>query len=186
MIELARQYGRYCYRRVAALLRESGWSVSDGRVERLWRREGLKVPAKQLKKGRLWLNDGSCVRLRPEYRNHVWSYDFIHCRTDDGKAFRTLNILDEYSRECLAIRVKRKLNSTDVIDALTDRFILRGTPAFIRSDNGPECVAQAVLTTVGAKTAYIERGSPLSGHRHAMPCRAVRGKTDTAKAFTGG
>ena len=155
MIKLARQYGRYGYRRVAALLRESGWSVSDGRVKRLWRRERLKVPAKQPKKGRL-LNDGSCVRLRPEYRAHVWSYDFVHCRTDDGKAFQTLNILDEYSRECLAIRVKRKLNSTDVIDALTDLFILRGTPAFIRSNNGPEFVAQAVrdwITAVGAKTA---------------------------------
>lgn len=138
MIELARQYGRYGYRRIAALLRDAGWQVNDKRVERLWRREGLKVPAKQPKKGRLWLNDGSCVRLRPEYRNHVWSYDFVHCRTDDGKAFRVLNILDEYSRECLTIRVKRKLNSTDVIDALSDLFILRGVPAFIRSDNGPE------------------------------------------------
>ncbi|MEM6900361.1 MAG: IS3 family transposase [Pseudomonadota bacterium] len=163
MIELTRQYGRYGYRRIAALLREAGWSVSDGRIERLWRREGLKVPVKQPKKGRLWLNDGSCVRLRPEYRNHVWSYDFVHCRTDDGKAFRTLNILDEHSRECLAIRVKRKLNSVDVIDTLTDLFILRGAPGFIRSDNGPEFVAQAVrdwIAAVGAKTAYIEPGSP--------------------------
>ncbi|WP_299902858.1 IS3 family transposase [uncultured Ruegeria sp.] len=163
MIELARQYGRYGYRRIAALLREAGWSVSDGRIERLWRREGLKVPVKQPKKGRLWLNDGSCVRLRPEYRNHVWSYDFVHCRTDDGKAFRTLNILDEHSRECLAIRVKRKLNSVDVIDALTDLFILRGAPRFIRSDNGPEFAAQAVrdwIAAVGAQTAYIEPGSP--------------------------
>ena len=124
MIELARQFGRYGYRRIAALLREAGWSVSDGRIERLWRREGLKVPQKQPKKGRLWLNDGSCVRLRPEYRNHVWSYDFVHCRTDDGKVFRTLNILDEFSRECLAIKVDRKLNSTNVIDALTDLFII--------------------------------------------------------------
>ena len=163
MIELARQYGRYGYRRVAVLPRDAGWSVSDGRVERLWRREGLKVPPKQAKKGRLWLNDGSCVRMRPEHRNHLWSYDFVHCRTDDGKAFRTLNIIDEHSRECLAIRVKRKLNSTDVIDALTDLFILRGPPAFIRSDNGPEFVAQAVrdwIAAVGAKTAYIEPGSP--------------------------
>ena len=141
MIELARQFGRYGYRRIAALLREAGWSVSDGRIERLWRREGLKVPQKQPKKGRLWLNDGSCVRLRPEYRNHVWSYDFVHCRTDDGKVFRTLNILDEFSRECLAIKVDRKLNSTNVIDALTDLFILRSSPAFIRSDNGPEFIA---------------------------------------------
>ena len=107
-------FGRYGYRRIAALLREAGWSVSDGRIERLWRREGLKVPQKQSKKGRLWLNDGSCVRLRPKYRNHVWSYDFVHCRTDDGKVFRTLNILDEFSRECLAIKVDRKLNSTNL------------------------------------------------------------------------
>jgi transposase InsO family protein len=163
MIELARQFGRYGYRRIAALLREAGWSVSDGRIERLWRREGLKVPQKQPKKGRLWLNDGSCVRLRPKYRNHVWSYDFVHCRTDDGKVFRTLNILDEFSQECLAIKVDRKLNSRNVIDALTDLFILRGSPAFIRSDNGPEFTAQAVrgwIAAVGAKTAYIEPGSP--------------------------
>ena len=162
MIELARQYGRYGYRRIAALLRDAGWQVNDKRVERLWRREGLKVPTKQPKKGRLWLNDGSCVRLRPEYRDHVWSYDFVHCRTDDGRAFRTLNILDEYSRECLAIRVKRKLNSADVIDGLGDLFVLHGVPAFIRSDNGPEFVAQAVqdwIAAVGAQTAYIEPGS---------------------------
>jgi len=176
MIELVREYGRYGYRRIAALLRDAGWQINhcpagvcmhtlrgDKRIERLWRREGLKVPTKQPKKGRLWLNDGSCVRLRPEYRDHVWSYDFVHHRTDDGKVFRTLNILDEHSRECLAIRVKRKLNSTDVIDVLTDLFILRGVPAFIRSDNGPEFVAQAVrdwIKAVGAKTAYIEPGSP--------------------------
>ncbi|MEZ5933895.1 MAG: IS3 family transposase [Alphaproteobacteria bacterium] len=163
MIELARQYGRYGYRRIAALLRDAGWQVSDGRIDRLWRREGLKVPSKQPKKGRLWLNDGSCVRLRPGYQNHVWSYDFVHCRTDDGRAFRALNILDEFSRECLAIRVKRKLNSTGVIDALTDLFILRGPTAFIRSDNGPEFVAEAVrgwIEAVAAKTAFIEPGSP--------------------------
>jgi len=163
MIELARQYGRYGYRRIAALLRGAGWVINDKRVERLWRREGLKVPIKQPKKGRLWLNDGSCVRLRAERRDHVWSYDFVHHRTDDGRAFRTLNIIDEYSRECLAIRVKRKLNSTDVIDALTDLFIVRGVPSYIRSDNGPEFIAEAVrkwIGAVGAQTAYIEPGSP--------------------------
>ena len=163
MIELARQFGRYGYRRFAALLREAGWSVSDGRIERLWRREGLKVPQKQPKKGRLWLNDGSCVRLRPEYRIHVWSYAFVHCRTYDGKVFRTLNILNEFSRECLAIKVERKLNPTNMIDALTDLFITRGSPAFIRSDNGPEFVAQAVrdwIAAVGANTASIEPSSP--------------------------
>lgn len=126
MIALARQFGRYGYRRIGALLRDAGWEVNDKRVERLWRREGLKVPMKQPKKARLWLNDGSCVRLRPEYQNHVWSYDFVHCRTADGKVFRILNILDEHSRECLAIKVKRKLNSGDVIDTLSDLFIMRG------------------------------------------------------------
>ena len=174
MIELTRQYGRYGYPRIAVLLRDAGWRVNDKRVERLWRREGLKVPMKQPKKGRLWLNDGSCVRLRPEYRHHVWSYDFVHHRTDKGKAFRTLNILDEFSRECLAIRVKRKLNSTAVIDALTDRFILPGVPAYIRSDNGPEFVAQAVrdwIKSVGARTAYIEPGSPWE-NRYCESCNA--------------
>jgi transposase InsO family protein len=163
MIELARQYGRYGYRRIAALLRDVGWQVNDKRVERLWRREGLKVPQKQPKKGRLWLDDGSCIRLRAEYTNHVWSYDFVHHRTDDGRVFRTLNVLDEHSRECLAIRIKRKLNSTDVIDVLTDLFILRGVPGYIRSDNGPEFIAEAVrdwIAAVGAKTAYIQPGSP--------------------------
>ena len=150
MIEFSRQYGRYGYRRVAALLRDAGWQVNDKRIERLWRREGLKVPRKQPKKGRLWLNDGSCIRLRPTCRDQVWSYDFVHHRTDDGRAFRTLNLIDEFSRECLEIRVKRKLNSTDVIDTLTDLFILRGIPAYIRSDNGPEFVAQAVRDWIKA------------------------------------
>ena len=112
MIELTRQYGRYGYRRVAALLRDAGWHVNDKRVERV-RREGLKVPSRQPKKGRLWLNDCLCVPLRPERRDHVWSYDFVSCRTDDGKAFRTLNIIDEYSQECLAVCADRKLNSGD-------------------------------------------------------------------------
>ena len=163
MIALARQYDRYGYRRIAALLRDAVWSVSDGRIERLWRREGLKVPTRQPKRGRLWLNDGSCVRLRPEHVNHVWSYDFVHHRTEDGRAFRMLNILDEHSRECLAVRVRRKQSSVDVIDVLTDLFILRGIPAFIRSDNGPEFVAEAVrnwISAVGAESAYIEPGSP--------------------------
>ena len=163
MIELARQYGRYGYRRIAAMLRDAGWQLNDKRVERLWRREGLKVPMKQPKRSRLWLNDGSCIRLRAQYVDHVWSYDFVHHRTEDGRAYRTLNIIDEFSRECLAIRVKRKLNSTDVIDALTDLFIIRGVPAYIRSDNGPEFIAEAVrqwIKAVGAETAYIEPGSP--------------------------
>jgi putative transposase len=163
VIELARQYGRYGYRKVAALLRRAGWSVSDGRVERIWKREGLKVPHKQPKRGRLWLTDGSCIRLRPEHPNHVWSYDFVEDRTHDGRKFRMLNVIDEHTHECLAIRINRKLKGIDVIDALSDLFILRGVPGHIRSDNGPEFVAKTVqewITAVGAKTAYIEPGSP--------------------------
>jgi putative transposase len=162
-IEFSRQYGRDGYRRIAALLRDAGWQVNDKRIERLWRREGLKVPRKQPNKGRLRLNEGSCIRLWPTDRDHVWSYDFVHHRTSDGRAFRTLNLIDVHTRECLEIRVKRKLNSIDVIDTLTDLFILRGIPAYIRSDNGPEFVARAVrdwIKAVGAKTAYIEPGSP--------------------------
>jgi putative transposase len=163
IIALALQYGRYGYRRITALLREAGWKVNRKRVERIWRREGLKVPQKQPKKGRLWLNDGSCIRLRPEYPNHVWSYDFVEDRTHDGRKFRMLNIIDEFTRECLAIRVSRKLKAVDVINVLSDLFILRGVPGHIRSDNGSEFVAKAVrewITAVGAKTAYIEPGSP--------------------------
>jgi putative transposase len=163
IIALAVQYGRYGYRRIAALLRDAGWTVNLKRVERIWRREGLKVPAKQPKRKRLWLNDGSCIRLRPEHPNHVWSYDFVEDRTHDGRKYRMLNIIDEFTRECLAIRINRKLNSTDVIDVLSDLFILRGVPRYVRSDNGPEFVAKAVqdwITAVGARTAYIEPGSP--------------------------
>jgi putative transposase len=163
IIALTHQYGRYGYRRITALLRAAGWVVNKKRVERIWRREGLKIPAKQPKRGRLWLNDGSCIRLRPEHPNHVWSYDFVMDRTHDGKAFRMLCVIDEFTRESLTIRVARKLKATDVIDVLADFFILRGIPAHIRSDNGPEFVAQALrewIAAVGAKTAYIEPGSP--------------------------
>jgi putative transposase len=163
IIELARQYGRYGYRRVTALLRVAGWSVNHKRVERIWRREGLKVPSRQPKRSRLWLADGSCIRLRPERPNHVWSYDFVEDRTHDGRKYRMLNVLDEFTRECLAIRVRRRLNATDVIDVLTDLFLLHGIPAHIRSDNGPEFAAHAVrswIAAVGASAAYIEPGSP--------------------------
>jgi transposase InsO family protein len=163
IIELATQYGRYGYRRITAMLHRAGWVVNHKRVERIWRREGLKVPQKQPKRGRLWPNDGSCVRLRPEHPNHVWSYDFVEDRTHNGRKFRMLNIIDEFTRECLAIRISRRLKAVDVIDVLTDLFILRGTPGHIRSDNGPEFVAKAVrdwIAAVGARTAYIMPGSP--------------------------
>lgn len=163
IIELATRYGRYGYRRITALPQAAGWAVNVKRVERIWRQEGLKVPCKQPKKGRLWVNDGSCLRLRPEHPNHVWSYDFVEDRTHNGRKFRMLNVIDEFTRECLAIRVDRKLNSTAVIDVLTDLFVLRGVPSHIRADNGPEFIAKAVrdwITAVGARTAFIAPGSP--------------------------
>jgi transposase InsO family protein len=161
--ELACEYGRYGYRRITAMLKEEGWKVNHKRVERIWREEGLKVPKRQPKRRRLWFNDGSCVRLRPEYRNHVWSYDFLAERTSDGKAIRMLNIIDEYTKECLAIKVRRKMTASDVIDTLADLFMQRGSPKFIRSDNGPEFVAELLrqwLKDLGVQTAYIEPGSP--------------------------
>jgi len=144
------------------MLKQEGWQVNHKRVARIWRKEGLKVPKKQPKRGRLWLNDGSCIRLRPDYKDHVWSYDFMIDRTADGRAFKILNIIDEYSRECL-ILVKRKITSQDVIDKLFELFILRGIPAHIRSDNGPEFTAKAIrkwLSNIGVKTLYFEPGSP--------------------------
>jgi transposase InsO family protein len=163
IIELAHGYGRYGYRRITALLRREGRRVNHKRVERIWRREGLKVPQRQPKRGRLWLNDGSCVRLRPEHRDHVWSYDFLQDRTRDGKAIRILVIIDEYTRECLALQVARKITSGDVLRCLDDLFIRRGIPGHIRSDNGPEFTATAVrqwLKTLAIKPLYIEPGSP--------------------------
>jgi putative transposase len=163
IIVLATTYGRYGYRLITGLLRNEGWKVNHKRVERIWRKEGLKVPQKQPKRGRLWLNDGSCIRLRPEYKNHVWSYDFVTSRTHEGKAFRMLNILDEYTRECLNITVERKITSHEVIERLADLFITRGIPDNIRSDNGPEFTAKAVrkwLGRLGVTTLFIEPGSP--------------------------
>jgi putative transposase len=164
IIALATKYGRYGYRRITALLNDKqGWRVNHKRVERIWRKEGLKVPKKQPKRSRLWLNDGSCVRLRPKYRDHVWSYDFMIDRIADGRPFKILNIIDEYTRECLAILVGRKIRNQDVIDLLFHLFIFRGIPEHIRSDNGPEFTARAIrkwLSRLGVKTLFIERGSP--------------------------
>ena len=137
--------------------------MNHKRVERIWRKEGLKVPQKQPKRGRLWLNDGSCIRLKPEHTDHVWSYDFVTDRTTNGKAFRMLNIIDEFTRECLSITVNRKIRAQDVIDALFNLFVFRGIPEHIRSDNGPEFTAKAVrkwLNHLEVKTLFIEPGSP--------------------------
>ena len=163
IVTLARQYGRYGYRRVTALLRDAGWTVNRKRVERIWRGDGLKVPQKQPKRGRLWLNDGSRIRLRPEYPGHVWAYDFVEGRTHDGRRFRILTIIDEVSGECLALIVARQLKHEDVLAALAELFIARGPPAHIRSDNGAELIATAVqkwLAQVGVKTLYITPASP--------------------------
>jgi len=163
IVRLASKYGRYGYRRVTGLLKNDGWTVNHKRVERIWRAEGLKVPAKQPKRGRLWLNDGSCVRLRAEYPRHVWSYDFVADRTHDGRAFRMLNIIDEYTRECLAVRVGRSLKTEDVQAALTELFCDRGVPIHLRSDNGSEFSNKQIrtwLSELGTKTLFIEPGSP--------------------------
>jgi transposase InsO family protein len=163
MVELAAVYGRYGTPRITAMLRQEGWIVNHKRVERIWREEGLKVPQKQPKRGRLWLNDGSCVRLRPERKDHVWAYDFVSGRTHEGVPLKMLTLVDEYTRECLAIDVARKLTSDDVLERLSWLMATRGVPEHIRSDNGPEFTATIVrewLTKVGVKTLFIEPGSP--------------------------
>jgi transposase InsO family protein len=163
IIELAAVYGRYGSPRITAMLHAEGWGVNHKRVERIWRRAGLKVPSRQPKRGRLWLNDGSCVRLRPERRDHVWAYDFVSGRTHDGVPFRMLTIVDEFTRECLVIDVARKLGSDDVLERLAWLMATRGVPEHIRSDNGPEFTAAVVrewLGRVGVTTLFIEPGSP--------------------------
>jgi transposase InsO family protein len=163
VLRLALKYGRYGYRRITALLRAEGWHVNHKRVERIWREEGLKVPQKQKKRKRLYLNDGSCIRLRPHWKNHVWSYDFVADRLSNGKKIRMLTVIDEYSRKCLAIRVGRTLKSDDVLETLSNLFITEGLPDYIRSDNGSEFTAKILqdwLHKLKVKTAFIEPGSP--------------------------
>ncbi len=163
ILRLALRYGRYGYKRITALLKTEGWQVNHKRVERIWREEGLKVPKRQKKRGRLYLNDGSCIRLRPSEPNHVWSYDFVADRLANGQPIRMLTVIDEYTRKCLAIRVSRTLKSDDVLDVLSDLFITEGLPAYIRSDNGSEFTAKILkdwLHTLQVKTAFIEPGSP--------------------------
>ena len=172
IIDLATEYGRYGYRRITALLNAVGWNVNHKRVERIWRREGLKVPQKQPKRGRLWLNDGSCIRLRPEHRNHVWAYDFVSCRTHDGRPVKLITVIDEFSRECLAVRAGRKMRSDHVLELLTELFTLKGVPEHIRSDNGTEFIAQKIqqwLKESQIKTLYIDPGSPWQ-NGYIEPC----------------
>ena len=163
IVRLANQYGRYGYRRITALLKAEGWQVNHKRVERIWRQEGLKVPSKQPKRSRLYLNDGSCIRLKPCWENHVWSYDFVSERLHNGKKFRILTVIDEYTRRCLAIRVGYQLKEEHVLEVLAELFMAQGTPDYIRSDNGSEFTSKEVqkwLALTGVKTAYITPGSP--------------------------
>ena len=186
-MRLATRYGRYGYRRIREMLVAEGWRVNVKRVYRIWRREGLKVPKKQPKRGRLWLNDGSCVRLRPERPNHVWSYDFVQDRTEDGRAFRMLVVLDEFTRRCLAIVVARRLRSDDVLHCLADLFVAHGPPEHIRSDNGPEFVATNVrewLGRIGVKTLYIEPGSPWENGYCESPNSKLRDELLNGEIFT--
>jgi putative transposase len=171
IIALALQYGRYGYRRITALLPEAGWRVNKKRVERIWRQEGLKVPQKHPKRGRLWLGDGSCIRLRPEYPNHVWSYDFVEDRTHDGRKFRMLNIIDEFTRECLAIRVSRKLSMSSTCSRTCSSC----------------AVFPAIFGPITAANSWPKRsasGSRLWGPRRHTSSRAARGRTVTARAST--
>ena len=163
IVSLASAYGRYGYRRITALLKADGWRVNHKRVERIWRQEGLKVPARHPKRGRLWLNDGSCLRLRPAYGNHVWAYDFVFERSREGRPLKFLTVVDEFTRQCLAIEVARKQSSRDVLPMLAGLMLRHGIPKHIRSDNGPEFVAKAVrewLSKLGVETVFIEPGSP--------------------------
>jgi transposase InsO family protein len=168
VLEVANLYGRYSYRTVCGLLSGAGWQTSEAVVRRIWRQEGLKEPAKQPARARLWLNDGSCVRLRPERINHARSYDFVQGHTycpwfRRWRKFRILMVIDEFSRECLALYVARTIKAVDVIDVLSDLMLELGVPEFIRSDNGPEFVATILrnwLKSLGTNTAYITPGSP--------------------------
>jgi putative transposase len=162
-VTLAREYGRYGYRRITALLQQEGWHTNHKRVERIWRQEGLKVPQKQPKGGRLWLADGSCIRRRAEYPNHVWSYDFVMERTQDGRPLKMLTVVDEYTRESLAIAVRRRLTSREGQEVFSELFLRRGCPTHIRSDNGPEFIARALRAWYGVLAVaplFIEPGSP--------------------------
>ena len=173
IIALASEYGRYGYRRITWLLKDAEWTVGTDRVQRIWRREGLKVPSKQRPRSRLWLNDGSCIRLRPERRNHVWSYDFVEAQTHDGRKVRLMTLIDEFTRECLAIRVARRINSLGVIETMAEVMLVRGVPEHIRSDNGPEMTAKIVrhwLAQVGPRRFTLSLTAP--------------GRMATAKAST--
>jgi len=163
MLDLVRRHPRYGYRRVWVLLRSEGYRVNVKRIYRLWRKEGLKVPQKQRKKRRLGCSAHGCVRHRAEHIDHVWCYDFVSDQTTDGRTLKFLTLEDEYTREALALEVERSITSTDLIETLRYLFEVRGAPQHIRSDNGPEFIAQALrrwLAESGVGPLYIEPGAP--------------------------
>ncbi len=163
MLALVAKHPRYGYRFVWALLRKAGWQVNRKRIYRLWRQEGLKVPQKQHKKRRLGHSANSCVRRKAEHKDHVWTWDFIHDRTTNGRPLKWLSIVDEYTRECLALEVERGITAQEVIDVLVELFRIRGVPEHIRSDNGPEFIAQMIrrwLSHASVETLYVEPGAP--------------------------
>jgi transposase InsO family protein len=163
MLELVRRHPRFGYRRVWALLRVAGFRVNQKRVYRLWRREGLKVPQKKRKKRRLSSSDNGCVRRRALHRDHVWAWDFVHDRTADGRPLKWLTLVDEYTRECLALEVGRGMTARGAAEVLAGLVRERGAPVHLRSDNGPEFIAQAMrgwVSGAGVETLYIEPGSP--------------------------
>jgi putative transposase len=163
LIRLAKQYGRYGYRKIAALLRIEGWQVNHKKVERLWREEGLQMPQRHKKRKRLYHKKHSIIRLRPKYQNHIWAIDFVHDKLAGGRSFKMLTVLDEYTREALCVTVKPRMGNAEVLEALYPLFLKHGRPEFIRSDNGPEFIAknfQTWLNRVGIKPIRIYPGSP--------------------------
>jgi putative transposase len=163
MVALSKENPRYGYRRVWALLRREDWEVNKKRVQRLWREAGLRVPAKERKRRRLGTSENGCTRRRAKYIDHVWSYDFAMDATDDGRRLKVMPIVDEYSRECLALQMERSITAEDVVKTLAHLFTERGEPAYIRSDNGPEFISEAIkrwLAACGVETLYIEPGAP--------------------------
>lgn len=163
MHELVRRHPRFGYRRIWALLRAEGFGVNRKRVWRLWKREGFKVVQKQRKKRRLGCSANGIVRHRPQHKDHVWAWDFIHDRDRGNRPLKWFTLIDEYTRECLALEVERSMTAAEVIDVLAQVLLIRGVPQHIRSDNGPEFIAQAMrryLEIAGVGSLYIEPGSP--------------------------
>ena len=179
VVRLASRFGRYGYRRVTDMLRIEGWGVNHKRVERIWRQEGLKVPQRQPKRGRLWLNDGSCIRLRPLYRGHVWSYDFVASRTHDGRALKLLTVLDEHTRECLAIVVARKIRAHDVLEVLADLFVRHGPSRVSEVGQRTGVHREARAAVVGARgrrDALYRAGQPVGERLQRELQRQAQGR----------